>query len=339
MSRGRWLAAEWMRRMVFAAASCLFASQVQAQALDVRSDANDRFFSCLTPTSDQQRTIAYPARELQLRTDGTVRVRLTFTAADQAPRVEVLFSSGENFEAAVRDHVDDYRLPCFPVGHAPLVAIQEFGFDFRGAGKVYWAKPQSTTAIEEGNCEVTGFDTSLRNPDMVRSRAKSSTVLVEMQFDGEGKAPSVKVLNPLPGSFVGDEVTEAVRKLRVSCKAPRTWPLKAVQTYRFRVVDTDQLVLNDMSLKSFVQSIDHLERHLVRFDLSSMGCPFAVQLRLYQPYATNSVGEVGKIDPNRAGFIAWLATVSLRIPVETLNQVLGDTIRISVPCGVLDLTS
>jgi len=339
MIRGRWQAVGWIRGLVFAALSCLFASQVQGQALDARSDPSDRFFSCLTPASDQQRDIAYPARELQLRSDGTVRVRLTFTAPDEAPRVEVLFSSGENFEAAVLDHIHDYRLPCFPAGHAPLVAIQEFGFDFRGAGKVYWAKPQSTV-IEEGDCEVTGFDSSsLRDPDMVRSRARSSTVLVEMQFDGEGKAPSVKVLNPLPGPYVADEVIEAVRKLRVTCKASRTWPLKAVQSYRFRRTDTDQLVLNDMSLKSFVQSIDHLEKHQVRFDLSSMSCPFAVQLRLYQPYAKNSVGEVGKTDPNRAGFIAWLTTVSLRIPDETLNQVLGDTIRISVPCGVLDLTS
>lgn len=44
-------------------------------------------------------------------------------------------------------------------------------------------------------------------------------------------------------------------------------------------------------------------------------------------------------NPNRPEFLRWLSNVALRIPPETLKEVLGDTIVPPVPCGSLDLTS
>ena len=58
---------------------------------------------------------------------------------------------------------------------------------------------------------------------------------------------------------------------------------------------------------------------------------------LLQPYAPNMVGEVGRSDPNRTEFIEWLKTLALDLPTRMRKHVIGDTITISVPCGLIDL--
>jgi len=328
--------------VLVAVLTMLSTPSIKAQPMDLQSGALDeQLMSCLVPKSVDVHPIGYPAREEAMRTEGSVRVRMEFAGPVDAPKVDILFSSGESFEKAVRSHVDGYRLPCMPSGHAPVVAVQEFAFDPRGGAKVHWSEPWETAPTSPGKCQPSGLDSSsLRYPTW-RSINRPVSVLVRMRFDRPDDAPRAEVLNAkdLPSEYFAEEVIEAVRKLRLSCAPSRRWPVTAIQIYRFRQ-NTDRVsLLNDLPLAKFLGSVRDVDDHKVRFDLSSMGCPFDVELRLYQPYARNGVGEVGQTNPNRAAFLTWLSTLSLRIPDETLNQVLGDTMRISVPCGVLDLTS
>lgn len=318
------------------------APPASAQGLDLPADGDERLMSCLTPARADASAIPYPANATRLRTEGTVRVRLLFADAASAPKVDILFATSDDFESAVRGYLDGYRLPCLPAGHSPVAAVQEFSFSIHGGEKVHWSPPMGTSTMVagDGGCEALGFDRrTLGYPMTARTMPGTVTVLAGMRFDGPDQPPQVEVLNPLPHDFFGDEVKTWLSKVTLKCKGTRPWPVRAFQTYKFHLDGEKTAVLKDMPLQTFVGAIRDLPRHQVRFDLSSMSCPFEVQLHLHQPYALNSVGEVGKPDPNRAGFLAWLRTVSLRIPDETLNQVLGDTMRISVPCGVLDLTS
>jgi hypothetical protein len=314
----------------------------KAQPLDLQSGAlEEQLMSCLTLKASDAQVIGYPAREEAMRTEGSVRVRMEFTGPGDAPNVDVLFASTASFEEAVRSHVRAYRLPCMPSGHAPVVAVQEFAFDPRGGPKVHWSEPWETEPMSAGGCQPSGLDSrSVRYPSWT-STNRPVNVFVRMRFDGPGEAPRAEILNAkdLPSKYFAEEVTEAVHEIRLSCAPSRRWPVTAIQIYRF-TRDTDRVsVLKDLTLAKFLGAVREVDAHKVRFDLSSMGCPFDVELRLYQPYARNSVGEVGQPNPNRAAFLTWISTLSLGIPDETLNQVLGDRMRISVPCGVLDLTS
>ena len=93
-----------------------------------------------------------------------------------------------------------------------------------------------------------------------------------------------------------------------------------------------------MLLATFVRALDKLEAEHVKFDFANTACPFDVRFVLRQPVLSNEVGEIERSDPNRREFIEWLKTVSLKIPERDRAQVLGDSMTLSVPCGVLDLS-
>jgi hypothetical protein len=266
-------------------------------------------------------------------------VSIEFVNADGPPRAKVLFSQGEPLEKAVLQRVRAYRLPCFRPGSTRAVFIQEFHFDPRDGRPVSWSAARSVQEVSPCTLIDELKASEIRYPQRAMRQNVSGSVLAQARFDGPDQAPTVTILNEV-GRDLTDVAVEQMRRSRLSCREPSgKWPKSALQMFRFRIEGNGGHVLKDMTLRQFVGAIDKLEKHRVRFDLSSMACPFDVDLVLYQPYAKNPVGEVGEPDPNRQEFLAWLSTVALRIPHVTLKQVLGDTMRISVPCGSLDLTS
>ena len=310
-----------------------------AQPTVVPDEPDAAISACLTPKGNEGTKVEYPNSMLDWKATGTVRLRMEFFDPDKPPRTTVLYSSNEPFEEAARTRVREYRLPCLKPGSTPVVFLQEFSFDSRDGRRVSWDGPQAAGA--RGDCELNGVKSSdLIYPARALHKNVTGVALTEARFEASGEAPSsVTVLNPVAGDLAF-AATSYMKNARLVCKEPSGRWLKTVhQPFNFHVEGAAGVVFKDMSFVQFLGAVDKIETHRVRFDLDSMACPFDLDLVLYQPYAANSVGEVGQTDPNRQALLAWLRTVQLRIPPVTLKQVLGDTIRITVPCGLVDLTS
>lgn len=76
----------------------------------------------------------------------------------------------------------------------------------------------------------------------------------------------------------------------------------------------------------------------VRFDFNEMGCPFDLNINLYRPYARNTLGQFGQPNAKRKPFMDWLAQLTMRIPSEAEPYLIGQAVKVSVPCTILDLT-
>jgi hypothetical protein len=299
--------------------------------------------SCLTPVGPDLPPVVYPREALPLKKDVTVRVRLVFRAPDAPPRAEVLYNNGdEAFEKALSARLASYRLPCLPAGASPVTFTQEFRFDPRDGRPVEWLPARVPASHGTADCTAEHRDPrDIIYPPAARKRGIGGTVLVEGRFNGPGEAPVVTVLNRDAPEELAEVAMAHFAKTRLVCSGTdQRWPKLARQTFRFSMEGDKRYVLRDVPLATFLRTVKKDAAGTpVRFDLRSMACPFDVQLNVYQPHLANSVGEVGTPDPNRAEFLHWLAGLTLDLPPEAAQQVLGDTMRISVPCGVIDFSS
>jgi hypothetical protein len=154
-----------------------------------------------------------------------------------------------------------------------------------------------------------------------------------------GLPPTVRILfdggHPKLGVTVVDHITA---QYRATCTPALGFPLVGVQSFAFKISGEADYRLNDLGLRAFVGALKNLESGGPVFDFSTMACPFDVQLSHFRPYALNSVAEVGAADPNRREFIEWLRQATLKLSADAAKQLVGASLKISVPCGKLDLS-
>ena len=135
---------------------------------------------------------------------------------------------------------------------------------------------------------------------------------------------------------LASSVLASVGRYRLPCMPPGMRPIDAMQLFRFQYSDEIRH-FKDMTLATFVGAIDGLASENVRFDLSTMGCPFDLRFTMYRPYFKNRVLEIGSVEPARREFLDWMRRQRLRLNHDQFKHLLGDSMTISVPCGVLDL--
>ena len=281
---------------------------------------------------------AYPEAEAVLKNGAVVRVSLTFVAPDKPPKVETTFNSGGDvFVDVVRSFVKGYRLPCMAAGAASVTGVQEFQFVPDDGRKVIYGAPRDQHPKEAAALRCV---TGMRPPEYPGGfgQPPEGTVVVKMKFVDGTSPPQPTVLFDGGSGRLAAAVLRAVEQYRMPCLDASDPPLTAMQAFAFVMSDSKRYTLKDVQLRQFVAAVDKPEQHPVRFDFSTMGCPFDVRLRLFQPHTANDVGEVERSDPNRREFIEWLRAVSLKLPRDAARQVIGQSIMISVPCGILDLT-
>lgn len=313
---------------------------VASDAPRLESDpAVQRVLECLAMDGGVAPPITYPPDSLRREGGGVVRVRLEFTAPDRPPDVSVLFSSGSTYLEAIQPRIGAYRLPCLRPASAPVVAVQEFAFHPNDSRPVFPSKLASADAFARCTLDQSRAGPVVY-PTEALNRGEQGNVLVRATYAAPGLPTEVKALNSVGSGRLVSAALRLLERTAMVCQEPAgPWPKQAVQTVAFRIEGQSDVKLADMSLRGFVQNIKDLDLHRVRFDFSTMACPFTVQLSHDRPYVANGVAEVGDRDPNRIPFLAWLSTVELRIPPETAKFLVGSTMRISVPCGVLDLAS
>lgn len=335
----RHLTRQIFHALAFVAMALLGAAMAQAQEQPggIVLEKPESALRCLQPEAAKLAPVVYPADELLLNRGATVRVRLTFTDPASEPKVVVYYNLGSDaFADAVKEAVHAYRLPCLPPGATPVIATQTFSFVPHDGQPVVRSR-----VIDEETSELCRFIKEPQQPPLYPLRgigptSDSGSVIMSMTFTAKDKPPTTQVLFTAGGSRFVRAAEAFVSEYRVDCPPPYA-PIKARQAFRFHMEGTTQYGLKNMNLKQFVGVIDKLEQQQVRFDLNTMGCPFDLRFGLYQPYASNEIGEVARTDPNRREFIDWLSRVALKLPREAHEQVIGSTFTLAVPCGTLDL--
>ena len=279
----------------------------------------------------------YPKEQLALKQEAVVRVRLVFSEPGAAPKATVFHNLGpDSFSAAVLEHAASYRLPCMAAGAAPVVATQEFRFTL-DERKVFYGELRDEPGRTRVIACVTGDQRRPEYPRDLSGPAPQGNVVVKLRFSSASGEPAATILTDAGSRVLRRVVLDHVRRYRMPCLAESGGPVDAMQTFFFRLEGEQQYTLRDLTLQQLVDGIDKPEQQHVRFDFSTMACPFDVRLGLYQPFAKNVVGEVERSDPNRREFIEWLKGLALKLPDAAARQVIGQSMTVSVPCGKLDL--
>lgn len=170
----------------------------------------------------------------------------------------------------------------------------------------------------------------------MRADKRHGTVLARTDFTGPSEPPQVTVLYEEGGPAFADALRRHLASSRLPCLA-EAQQLSSVEAFQFQMEGLPPLAFPDMGLPEFLSLVDEASKDGAQFDFSEMGCPFDVTLRLYRPWAANGVRERGPADARRAGFVAWLRGVSLTLPKSAAGRLLGQDLKLSVPCTQLDL--
>lgn len=302
------------------------------QAQTATTEAGPAKATCLVKPAE---LLQYPDRDSQLRSDGYLQARLTFSGPDRAPEVELLAYGGssEMSEAAQR-YLYRYRLPCLAPGER-LVLDQEVLFTAiaREDEKHPPGKEKTACLRTPGPFEIRE---EIQTGRLIPQKTRGN-LLLDLTFTSPDAPPAVtERYNSAPGNFVS-AVLAHVRDYRLPCFKPGE-PVVVRQLFHYagsaRAAD---LALKDLGLVSFLRSVKDVDKVPVKFDLDSMSCPFQVKWHMYQPADDNVVEELGRRVAARRDFLRWLASLSLNIKKDHFEALLGAQMVITVPCGKVEL--
>lgn len=282
-----------------------------------------------------------------------VRVSLEYEDLKAAPAVTVMFNSGDQaFADAVVANAKELRFECARTGDAPVRFYREVQFiagdvpravlgalrppddEGRIARNTGCFRSADGSPRAEGGSPLSSFSIG-----SVVSRSESEVnpgiVLAAMTFRGPDVPPETKILFRRGSERLETSVLDYVREHRWSCMKAGDPPVNTVQSF---VYVTDKLPEpNKPTLQQLLTAIDGIAEQKVRFDFTTMACPFSFRLTYWRPFTSNEVVEVGGADPNRREFTLWLRRVTVQPVLDPGNKLVGRELEVSVPCVVLDL--
>ena len=320
-------------------------SAVAAES-DFRIEPDPTLLACLTSVRPDQKQPLYPEGQLP-GTAAIVRVKLHFKAADAPPEVQVAFNNGTPaFASAVSEHVSNYRMPCLPAGRT-LQGVQEFQFVVRAAtptvlqGRPMYSDSQISLPPECLAGIKGAPPPQFPSSNSVSGRVEPGVVVVRMTFRAADQPPEVRVLYDGGQRRLSRAVLASVAQYRLNCLKPGDPPLVATQPFAFSWQGEEPVTLPpELSLVQFLGVVKDMDSQRVRFDFTTMGCPFKVRVNPFQPYSHNLIHEVGdeSPNPNRRDFIEWLRNITLDFPPKVAKTAIAQPTVVSVPCVLLDLT-
>lgn len=323
----------------FAAMATLLAATGLAQAQ--ASLVNDEESSPLKCLVQPEGPVNYPRDALKLQQGGMVRVSLSFSAPDRPPEVEVLAQAAtEPFLEVVRHRVRQYRLPCLVPSQGPVKAIQTFSFTAKASEPITWSSPREETDPQRSKTLIECIRTPAAAPDYAGSQMDRdvSNVILRALFVAPDQPPRLKVVYSSAKPGFEAVALKHFAQYRLPCMEAGSRPVAIQQTFIYRPYGARSAVFKDtVPLMDFLSNIKGIREQRADFDFKTMGCPFDVAWRLGQPAVPNEVGEIGPRDRNRTEFLAWLAGLRMDLPEARFERLLGQVVRIHVPCGSLQL--
>jgi hypothetical protein len=325
-----------MRDVIVATVAVVLACGAQAQVAELPSAADVQTLGCL---QRGEGTLRYPAHDLQLRSPGTVRLSLRFTAPDRRPEVTVLFrAASDAMVDAVEWHVRDYRLPC--LSGAAVTAVQEFVFRPRATEPITWTPLRPTRDRDDAELRAHCLRTPAELPEVRGSRMQRevSNIFVDMTFTAPDASPAVTLAYSNAGASQEAAVRAYVAQYRLPCLPAGAKPATLRQHFQYRPYGVSARVFKDaITLLDFLSNMKGIREQRVAFDFNSMGCPFQVAWTLGKPKLDNSVGQVGTPDTNRTEFLVWLRGLEMDMKESRFEQLVGRTVLVNVGCGKLEL--
>ncbi len=315
---------------------CAMGAQAQT-ALEDRS--GESTLACLVrPTAP-----GYPAQALEQRTGGMYRLQLTFTDAQRAPEVKVLFGSGSQ---ALREEAERYgkqfKLPCLAAGRT-VSLLQEVSFRAVSDGDVQAPQPLNLPVAANQR-----FAACVRTPaegpwigeatqlQAFKRQLKNGNLIVQMTFTAPDQPPQAKILYDTLNARHRSDLMDYVAKYRVPCLTQGE-RFEIQQTFHVGFEDNPRFAFKDVGLVKFLGLVRNVEARPVHFNLDTMGCPFRLQFTLGRPAVANRVVESGPANLNRRSFIGWIEELELGLTREQFENLLGAELFIDVPCGTIKL--
>lgn len=313
-----------------------------AQTAIVEPSAAQR---CLTRGTVLLGSPEYPDEAYRIKEGAKVLVEMTFSRADQAPRVEQLKVEKADrleaaFERSVRRFIDDYRVPCLKAGETTALR-QEFLFVPHDGRPVALFATQDMHASSR-KASLLKCITHLKPgtlPDYPRADLRferQGNVVLRATFLDAQSPPGIEVLDDGGSEGLAESASTFARSTRLPCH-DGAGPLSIVTFYKFRIEGGERVVLKDLPFLTLLSNFKGIRQANVYFDFNTMGCPFDVRFEPWQPVLPNAVGEVGTSDPERRFFLDWLTRQQLDLPKQQLNALLGQQAVVTVPCTVINL--
>lgn len=327
VTKGLWMVLFWV---------CAISAHAQ-QGDEIQLEPEDAMMACLLPAAAERGTPAYPEPANTLGQDATIKVRLTFTSRDSAPSFKFIPDEKNSaFESVVGDFIKRYRLPCFDPGLGPVRATQEFRFRASTKNPVEMAFSEDAKPGLRKSCFST---VPVKYPARASGAGSEGNVLLEIKFLKRNVPPVVRVLYASGIRDLQAAAVNAAKEYVLGCDIGEDMlPLTATQLFAFRIDGNARVKLRDVTLPQFLRALDRSNLRGVRFDFTTMGCPFDVNIAMRQPYAYNYIVRDGRTEPSQSPFLAWLTTLTMKFPKESEALLVGESIKISVPCMILDLT-
>jgi hypothetical protein len=304
-----------------------------AQIQPVESLSPARSLSCLVTPKEALR---YPAQDKFDRQSGLVRVQLHFENADTPPRVQILANTArEDMSSMVQDYVRKYRLPCLGGSDGTIIAVQDFTF----SNTEQQPLPVSGTEGPKPDFCVIAPTDPVPTPAM--GSDESEHVILEFNFDGDGQSPP-KISTAFSTGW--ERLERVVRnwasQYRMPCRHAGDPPFTAKQKFSFIPASgrSHQWKTEVFSLPEFLRMTRDPASLTADFDLNTMDCPFLVNYTTNNPHLPNVAQSSFPENPNRIGFLKWLAELQLNFANKRqANDLFGSTLQIQVPCGQLQL--
>ena len=321
----------WMTGLVAVAA--------QASPLPDLVPAESPVTRCLQTVPGAPAEPAYPARELDMKFGGRVKVELKFAGPGEAPSIDVLDHDGErDFVRSVRAHAANLRVPCMAADARSVRLTQEYVFkpDTR---RVAWTLPEDPTDADRRRqlkCVAHQFPGSkpAYPPQALRAELAGRIVL-KLAFLGPDLPPRITAYSNRRNEPLVRSAQLWAEGLRMPCHEGQ-W-VEALWTFVYRIESTAVSSLRDADLRTFLGAVKGIREAKASFDFNDMGCPFEVRMRYLRPHMPN---EIGQLDPPRAErrpFLEWLSGLELDLPEHRAWEFMGDTMTIAVPCARLEL--
>lgn len=335
-----------LQQPVAALALCVCAaagaqSPPPAQARDAERSAAP----CESISFDPAGTIKIPPGAKLPPQGVVVRVLIESVDTKSEPKVTVAFNSGDQaFADAVVAVARELRFACVKGGASPPRFQQEVQFVGGETPRVVEGLIRPVDVRSAADPASGCFKSAEGLPRMPQTlftgtnirrdtpNQEQAVVIVAMTFAGPDVAPEASILFSR-----GDKSLEAIALAYVAehrwpCMKAGDPPLEAAQVFTHFKEEP-----NKGTLRQFLGAVDRITEQKVRFDFTTMGCPFSFRMTYLRPFLKNSVSEVGEPKAFRADFLAWLEQVSFKPELNPDNKLVGRDYEVSVPCLVLDL--
>ncbi len=320
----------------------------QASQAAPASEALDRSLLCGQPPSEQTKVLAFPVAEPMPPHGVVVRVQMAFADLSGEPAVQVVYNSGSRaFADVVVASVKAYRLGCLTGEKAPSSFAREYQFVpgeipkvVTGAFVRLKAREQSAAECLKGGEKPPWPPLPSPSPSAAFAKAdrlEPGYVIVRLTFSRPDEPPSTEVLFSGSGRRFEATVRAHVNGYRLPCHDPAGKPLVATQVFHY-VYEGEQTIASPISLQQWLSVADNVTARRVRFDFTTMSCPFDVRLTYLQPYMPSSVEDQTRSDPNKQAFADWLGGLTIKPALSAGNKLIGRLFNVSVPCLVLDLS-